>query len=237
MGHKIFEKSVGAIFPKGGEWKSTFIQTVSTSKVFKNFSKTILEADSQNSISDWVNERESKKSLDVDIIKFNDTTKDMGRVFNKYKKGKNLLFVDFPGESVSAKLTRSGLGYCDLVIIPLSPRDKAIRAFENNLLPMLAEFVSQRGKSPFYLLPTFAHHNANAERYREIYMPYEEYVNILHNIHRDRPVLTYFSAEGRTLEEYAKSVKTDKAEYTKVQKAIKEVDNIASEIKSILESL
>jgi len=230
-------KIISAVFPKGGEWKSTLIQTISTSDVMKPYKRRLLEADSQNSLSDWLKERDkSKENLGLGIEKFN-SNNDMKEKMQKLKKDVDLLLVDFPGESLSFKLTRSGLAYSDLCIIPLRSSDKAIRAFENNFLPVIQKVTEIRGKDHIYILPTFAHPNSNLYNYRKIFEPYEQYVNICKNVHIDRPVFTFFSSDGKTLKEYYELVKTNKKDAGMAQKAINEVDNIANEILEILNTL
>lgn len=231
-------KVISAIFPKGGEWKSTFIQTISTSAPMEKYKRKILEADSQNSISDWLGERnEDSKPLSVQVEKF-DTSDEMDEVMEKMKKSCDILFVDFPGESVSSKLTKSGLAYSDLCIIPIRPSDKAIRAFENNLLPIIEEVSKLREQNNYiYLLPTFAHPSSNLDSYRKIFEPYKEYVNICQNVHIDRNVYTYFSSGGLSLKEYYQTIKTNKREAKIVKKAISEVDAIANEVLQILHNL
>lgn len=231
-------KIISAVFPKGGEWKSTFVQTVSTSTVMKKYSIKILEADSQNSISDWLNERPKEaKPLNIQVEKFNVSEK-IDEKMEKMSENCDLLFVDFPGESLSSKLTKSGLAYSDLCIVPIRPSDKAIRAFENNLLPIIEQVNELReGKDYIYLLPTFAHPNANKETYRGIFKSYEEYINICQNVHVDRNIYTYFSSGGLTLKEYYDTITTNKKEAQTVKKAISEVDKIAKEILQLIQKL
>lgn len=231
-------KIISAVFPKGGEWKSTFVQTISTSSPMEKYTRKILEADSQNSISDWLEERpDDLKSLSVKIEKF-DPFSEMDEVMEEMKKKCDILFIDFPGESISSKLTKSGLAYSDLCIIPIRPSDKAIRAFENNLLPIIKQVNEIRGGNQHvYLLPTFAHANANLDSYRKIFEPYEEDVNICQSVHVDRNVYTYFSSGGLSLGEYYQSIKTNKREAKIVKKAISEVDAIANEVLQILNNL
>lgn len=231
-------KIISAVFPKGGEWKSTFVQTISTSKVMEKYTRKILEADSQNSISDWLEERPDElKSLSIKVEKF-DPSDEMDEIMEEMRKKCDILFIDFPGESISSKLTKSGLAYSDLCIIPIRPSDKAIRAFENNLLPIIKQVNEIRGGNQYvYLLPTFAHANANLDSYRKIFEPYEEDVNICQNVHIDRNVFTYFSSGGLSLNEYYQSIKTNKREAKTVEKAISEVDAIANEVLQILNNL
>lgn len=228
-------KIISAIFPKGGEWKSTFVQTVSTSTPMKKYTIKILEADSQNSISDWLSERDEElKSLNIQVEKF-DISEKMDEKMEQMSKTCDILFVDFPGESLSSKLTKSGLAYSDLCIVPIRPSDKAIRAFENNLLPIIEQVNELReGKDYIYLLPTFAHPSANQTTYRDIFKPYEEYINICQNVHVDRNIYTYFSSGGLTLNEYYQNNKSNKREAQTVKKAILEVDKIAKEVLQII---
>ena len=230
-------KIVSAVFPKGGEWKSTFIQTVSTSAIMQSYKRKILEADSQNSLSDWLEERDNNmQSIGLTLKKFNHDD-DMQTTMKKLSRGIDLLFVDFPGESISSKLTRSGIAFSDLCIIPMRPSDKAIRAFENNMLPIIEKIIELRGNKHIYILPTFAHPNSNLENYRKIFEPYEEYVNVFKNVHIDRSVYTYFSSEGKTLDEHYQTIKDNRKEAEIVKKAMTEVNNIAKEVLEILNKL
>jgi cellulose biosynthesis protein BcsQ len=204
----------------------------------EKYTRKILEADSQNSISDWLEERPNElKSLSVKVEKF-DPFSEMDEVMEEMKKKCDILFIDFPGESISSKLTKSGLAYSDLCIIPIRPSDKAIRAFENNLLPIIKQVNEIRGGNQYvYLLPTFAHPSANLDSYRKIFEPYKEDVNICQNVHIDRNVFTYFSSGGLSLGEYYQSIKSNKREAKTVKKAISEVDAIANEVLQILNNL
>lgn len=231
-------KIISAVFPKGGEWKSTFVQTISTSTPMQGYTIKILEADAQNSISDWLEERpEDAKALNISVEKFNPSER-MDEKMKEISETCDILFVDFPGESLSSKLTRSGLAYSDLCVVPIRPSDKAIRAFENNMLPIIEQVNGLRdSKNYIYLLPTFAHPSANLESYRKIFEPYEEYINIFQNVHIDRNVYTYFSSGGLTLKEYYETIKKNKREAQTVKKAITEVDKIAHEVLQTLENL
>ena len=59
----------------------------------------------------------------------------------------------------------------------------------------------------------------------------------MESIHRDRQIFTYFSQGGLTLEEYVETIKGNKAESQVAEKAINEVNAIASEILKIVLSI
>jgi len=229
---------ISAVFPKGGEWKSTLIQTVSTSEPFKPYKVGVLEADAQTSISDWLKERDSSlPDLPIKVFKYNEE-QELKESIERYKHGLDFLFVDLPGESKTAKLSRSALAYSDMCITPLRIAAKPIQAFENHFLQMAQLILDLRIKTlktnPFFILPTFAHTSTRVENQRKHYERYDKYFNIMESIHRDRLLFTYFSQGGFTLEEYAESVKSDKGEHKTALKGISEVNAIANEILSIV---
>lgn len=230
-------KIIAAVFPKGGEWKSTLIQTVATSRIFSSYHVRILEADSQNSLSDWLDEREAMKKppLPIELCNY-DSNKPLKRALVRYQEEVDFLFVDLPGESKSLELTRAALAYADVCITPIRSSDKAIRAFENNLLPVVQMMSDLRSRQHYYLLPTFAHTSAKAHNHRDLFMPYSELYNLMQSIHRDRQIFTYFSQGGSTLLEYRDTLAVNSQEYMIATKAVDEIETIAKEIFQICQS-
>ena len=217
---------------KGGVLKSTLCQCLSTSAPFAKYKIGILDADPQQSIVSWNDERESSLSpLSVDIHSLkegNDLADEVEALQNQY----DFLFVDLPGESQALDLTNTMLGIADLAIIPIRTYHKDIQAFDNQLAPYIESSAELRGTYPFRILCTFAHVNTNAEKYRQYFEGISFVGGVLTNVHKDRSVYTYFSIGGLTLKEYLDE--SSKNEKKKAQKAYQEMNAVAEEMIGLL---
>ena len=217
---------------KGGILKSTLTQCLTTSKAFEKYRITILEGDSQNSLSNWLEERPtSAKPLNIKIVNHDDN-KNLKDEINEEKERCNFLFVDLPGESKALTLTRTALAYSDLCIFPLRLSHKDTTAFDTNMRQPLKKILEIRDKNHFKILPIFAHHSTNTDSFLDNY----ESIKIIgkfQSIHRDRNIYTYFSIGGMTLREYEETNK-DNNEGQKASKAIADIELIADEILATL---
>jgi cellulose biosynthesis protein BcsQ len=214
---------------KGGILKSTLTQCISTSKAFQKYKVIILEGDSQNSLTSWMEERDANlKPLNITIINHN-KERELKDEITEYKEQCDFLFVDLPGESEALTLTRTALAYSDLCIFPLRLSHKDTTAFDKNMRQPLKKILEIRDKKHFRILPIFAHHSTKIESFRQNY----EAIGIIdtfHNVHRDRNVYTYFSVGGLSLYEYQEQHKKGSDEFEKTQKAINDIELIAQEI-------
>ena len=119
--------------------------------------------------------------------------------------------------------------FADLCVFPLRIYHKDINAFDSKMMPVLLEVLELRDKKHFILLGTFAHHSADIKKYLSNFDSITV-IDKLPAIHRDRPVLTYFSVNGMTLLEYLHSNKTGSTEFIKTQKAVNDIEKIATQI-------
>ena len=219
---------------KGGILKSTLCQCLSTASPFDNFKVGILDADPQQSIVSWHDEREdSSPTLSVDIHSLK-SKKNLAQEVEHYQKQYDFLFVDLPGESEALNLTNTMLGMADLVIIPIRTYHKDIQAFDYKLSPYIEASAKLRGTFPFRILCTFAHVNTNIEKYRQHFEGIDFVGGVFDNVHKDRSVYTYFSIGGLTIKEYLDASGSDKIEKAKAEKAYDEMNAIADEICKLL---
>lgn len=219
--------------PKGGIWKSTATQCISTSEIFAPYECAILEADSQKTLLDWQSERPSNLGkLPIKIIPHNQD-RPLKEEIREYREQFDYLFIDLPGESEALDLTRSALGYADLCLFPLRTHHKDITAFDKHFRPVIKEIIEYRDRSHYRILCTFAHINIKTQNYLKRFENIK-IIDKLEHIHRDRPVYTYFSIGGLTLREYAESCTDDKGEWKKAQGAVEDIELIAQEVLDIV---
>jgi len=227
---KISEgKVISLVGTKGGILKSTLTQCISTSKAFESYDIIILEGDSQNSLSSWINEREAKmKPLNIKIVN-HDEDVSLKSEIDLYKKKCDFLFVDLPGESKALTLTRTAFACSDLCIFPLRLSHKDTTAFDQNMREPLMKILQIRDKKHFKVLPTFAHHSTNIDNFRENYESIKV-IDKFTNVHKDRNVYTYFTIGGLTLREYKSKNRFNLIESAKAAKAIHDIELISKEI-------
>ena len=234
---KLLSFTISILGTKGGILKTTLVKTLSSSSVFLKYKIGILEVDQQNNIKKWLEKREKNLPLIYFNYDKDDKNITLESKIEECKRQVDFLFVDFPGESEVLGITKRGLIYSDLSILPHSFDDNDIDAFDQHIRPILRKVLEIKDKRHFRILPIKVHHKANKKNYLDLYK-HIQIINTFDNMHTDNKVFTYFTmGKGLTLEEYAKERKNNKKEYEKTKNAIKNINSIALEIIKISSNL
>lgn len=232
--------TIALVGTKGGILKSTLTQCIATSNVFMNrYITSIIDADPQGSILSWWDERSRNKDINQSTLlvcnldssrPFVEAVQAVKTIELSEEEVENrpmCILFDLPGESQAMTTTRAAMAYCDLCIFPIRSYHKDIVAFDENMRPVLRQILQHRDKKHFAVLPTFAHHGADKDKYRANFSAITE-IDVLQNVHVDRQVYTYFSLGGKTLCEYAAS--SNGEEGLKADKAVEDIERIATEV-------
>ncbi len=212
---------------KGGCGKSTTAQCLAYSKAFGKAYKRIalVELDAQGTLAAWSAQRDEGGAVTFTMLDSNSPA-NVGAVLKTLNKSHNCLILDTPGESKAGFIGKVAIPISDMVIVPMRSSTGDEQSFESNLLPMLKGYLDK-----VFILPSFTHPNANAARTREYFdalMP--DGIRTLKSCLPSRGIFENYDREGRTLDEYARSVKGNARDYKQAQTAIKDVERIAGEI-------
>ncbi|MCP4753433.1 MAG: ParA family protein [Proteobacteria bacterium] len=223
---------------KGGTGKSTLTLNMAFSKnLHKAFpSIALVELDPQGTLQKWWNRREESglRSDNVSFHHISDTDKDVIlKELETLEEENQLLLLDVPGESIGKFHTQFACAVADMVLIPMRTSTNDEEAFEDNLLPIIEKIqeVDRQSRDAFYIVPSFTHPLANRDnitRYFKEVMP--DNIRCLNATFSFGSVFENFSRGGSNLYDYLDSVKTNRKLLEQAEKAIRDIESIATEI-------
>ena len=222
---------------KGGTGKTTLAKCLAFSRTFRESFDSIglVELDPQGSIKSWHSQRDNgRRPHKVGFVSLLDSSPEVLKEKLEYLSGMyQVLLLDIPGESTGKLTTRLGASVSDLVLIPMRTSTNDEQSFSDHILPILEKVMAidpDKGKT-FHIVPTFVHPQANPENVHAYFteiMP--DSIGCLNACLPSRSVFENFSREGATLSEYAASVKKNARHTSQVNKAIDDIERIATEI-------
>ena len=212
---------------KGGCGKSTTARCLAYSRAFRRAYQRIalVELDPQGTLAAWSAKRDAGGAVTFTLLDSN-SARNVGDVLETLNKSHNCLVLDTPGESRANFVSDIAIPISDLVIVPMRSSTDDEQSFEANLLPMLRGY-----REKVLILPSFTHPLANPERTKEYFeavMP--DGIRTLNSCLPNRGVFENYSRRGRTLDEYARSVKGNARDHKQAQAAINDIEQIAREI-------
>ncbi len=229
---------IGFVQTKGGTGKSTLAMNTAFSDTIRRAfdSVALVELDPQGTLKNWWYER-TEMGYDVEKVSFHHISSTQKEVFQQGIKlianHNDLMIMDIPGEGKGRLHTQFACAFCDLTIIPMRISTHDESAFINNLYPVIKEIIKEapEKRNQFYALPVFTHPLINAEKcfayFNEILPPY---VSCLKAVYPARSVYENFNRKGLNLNEYARTVETNKKLRSQVEKALEDVETISKTI-------
>lgn len=212
---------------KGGCGKSTLARCIAHSRAFGKAWKRIalVELDPQGTLAAWNAQRDEGGAVTFTALD-SDSPANIGAVLKTLSRTHKCTVLDTPGESRAGFVSRIAIPISDMVIVPMRSSTEDEQSFEAHLLPMLKGY-----RDKVFIVPSFTHPNSNPARTRAYFnaiMP--DGIRTLKHSLPNRGVFENYDRDGRTLDEYAKSVKRNARDYKQAQTAIKDVELIAGDI-------
>jgi len=229
---------IGFVQTKGGTGKSTLAVNTAFSRYMnrKFGSIALVELDPQGTLKNWWEERE-EMGYHPGNVSFHHISSTQKEVFQQGIKSisdyNELMIMDIPGEGTGKLHTRFACAFCDLVIIPMRMSTNDESAFINNLYPIIKEIIRAvpEKKGQFHVLPVFTHPRQNWQNcfdYFDDILPHQ--IACLPVVFPTRAVYENYNRKGLNLNEYAKSVESNKKFTQQVDKAIEDIEKICKTI-------
>jgi cellulose biosynthesis protein BcsQ len=227
---------IGFVQTKGGTGKSTLaLNTAFSSVMTRAFdSVALVELDPQGTLRTWWEERE-EMGYDCSSVSFHHISSSQKAVFQEGIKTiaehNQLMIMDIPGEGTGKLHTRFACAFCDVTVIPMRQSTNDESAFLTNLYPIIKDIALAipEKRNSFHVLPVFTHPLTSVKKcysyFTEVLPPY---VTCLKAVYPARSVYENFNRKGLDLNQYAAIVSTNRKIRRQVEKAIEDVETIAT---------
>ena len=229
---------VSFVQTKGGTGTSTLsMNTAFSSAVAERFSSiALVELDPQGTLQSWWQNRteEAREQGKVSFHHISSTQKEVVQEgISSIASHNELLILDIPGESTSRLHTKFACAFSDIVVIPMRTSTNDENAFRDNLLPVIRDLlkVSSDKKGSFQILPSFTNSQSSKKKIIDYFIEIlPEYIGCLDEVYPSRSIYENFNRDGMNLIEYTESLKNNKRAYPQAQKAVEDIENIATAI-------
>lgn len=229
---------------KGGTGKSSLaLNTAFSRRMNRSFNSiALVELDPQGTLNNWWLERE-EEGRPSGKVSFHHISSTQKQVFQSsiqtIAAHNELIIMDIPGESTGKLHTRFACAFSDVVIIPMRTSTNDELGFAENLYPIIKKIqsLSPAKKQAFHVLPVFTHPQAKAEKIIDYFndiLP--SHIGCVNALYPSRPIYENFNREGMNLTEYARLVKNNKRLSRQAQRALQDMEHIATALSKLMES-